>query len=176
MRIKIALLSGFIILLIINGSIYNKEKHLSEGKIAYLELAPVDPRSLMQGDYMALRFALASEIKVEHHKQSEKATDGFVIVELNESNVAHFSRIDNGTKLADNELRMHYRIRNTRVKFATNAFFFQEGKAELFSKAKYGLFRVSGNGDLLLSSMHDENLNKLGSEPVAQIEKQKQQG
>ncbi|MFX7329222.1 GDYXXLXY domain-containing protein, partial [Acinetobacter baumannii] len=33
-----------------------KEMLLKEGQLVLLPLAPVDPRSLMQGDYMALRY------------------------------------------------------------------------------------------------------------------------
>jgi len=39
--------------------------HQARRQVVYLELAPVDPRSLIQGDYMALRFALARECKLE---------------------------------------------------------------------------------------------------------------
>ncbi|CAG0878818.1 unnamed protein product [Cyprideis torosa] len=59
--ITIALATLAIILAVVNWSIVGKEKHLADGRKIYLELAPVDPRSLMQGDYMALRFRLADE-------------------------------------------------------------------------------------------------------------------
>lgn len=36
-----------------NGAIWQKEQLISTGRPIFLELAPVDPRSLMQGDYMA---------------------------------------------------------------------------------------------------------------------------
>lgn len=52
-------------LLVLGGvdySIYGKERVIRDGETVYLELAPVDPRSLMQGDYMALRFRLAGRI------------------------------------------------------------------------------------------------------------------
>jgi uncharacterized membrane-anchored protein len=58
----LALVALLIILGLVNWSIAGKEKALTEGKIVYLELAPVDPRSLMQGDYMALHFHLADEV------------------------------------------------------------------------------------------------------------------
>ena len=62
MRNKVAIIAGIIVLLLINWSITGKEQHLKEGKIVYLQLAPVDPRSIMQGDYMMLRFAIARDI------------------------------------------------------------------------------------------------------------------
>jgi len=39
------------------------ERILSDGRVLLLELAPVDPRSLMQGDYMALQFAAVDDIR-----------------------------------------------------------------------------------------------------------------
>ena len=47
-----------IVLLLINYSIYQREQHIAHGQTVYVQLAPVDPRSLMQGDYMALDFEL----------------------------------------------------------------------------------------------------------------------
>ena len=46
----------------VNWQIANKERLRANGQTVYLELAPIDPRSLMQGDYMALNFAVARAI------------------------------------------------------------------------------------------------------------------
>ncbi|QDF67969.1 GDYXXLXY domain-containing protein [Shewanella sp. SNU WT4] len=51
-----------VILAAVNWSIYQKEQLIAHGQGMYLALAPVDPRSLMQGDYMALGFAMADQI------------------------------------------------------------------------------------------------------------------
>jgi len=154
--------SALLVLVLVNVSIAMKEHHLATGKVVYLELAPVDPRSLMQGDYMALRFALQNEIR-NARQNTSAMVNGTAIVRLDENRIAHFVRLDNAdTSLADNELRLQYRIRNHRVKFATNAFFFQEGMAERFEPARYGRFRVNESGAPLLVSLHDESLEKLG--------------
>lgn len=50
-------------------------------------------------------------------------------------------------------MAIHYRVRNNTMKLATNAFFFQEGHAEAFEAAEYGLFRVNDNGEPLLTDM-----------------------
>ncbi|MDQ7727848.1 GDYXXLXY domain-containing protein [Halomonas sp. SpR8] len=67
-----------------------------------------------------------------------------------------------GTSLADDERQLRYRLRNGQVRFATNAFFFQEGHAERYETARYGLFRVNATGELLLVAMYDDELNRLG--------------
>ena len=61
---------------------------------------------------------------------------------------------------------MRYRIRNRRPQFATNAFFFQEGDAELYTTARYGAFRVGSDGEAILTQLWDEDFKPLGSSSV----------
>jgi uncharacterized membrane-anchored protein len=167
---KIALVSLVIILGLVNWSILGKEKHLAEGKIVYLDLAPVDPRSLMQGDYMALRFRLADDVykalpKSEDHKpwhHKVVASDGYVVTKLDEQNVGTFKSLYGEQALSEKEILMRYRVRNGKVKFATNAYFFQEGHGKYYQPARYGQFRVDDKGGLLLVGMYDGDLEKLG--------------
>ena len=169
MHKKIAIGSLFIILALVNWSIVEKEKHLAEGNEVYLKLAPVDPRSLMQGDYMALRFRLADEIykalpKTEDRRQWRHditASDGFVVTSLNERNVGSFKNLYKDQPLSNNEILLRYRVRNGAVKFATNAYFFQEGNGKYYEPARYGQFRVDDKGELLLVAMYDKDLRKL---------------
>lgn len=175
MRKLLVVCSALVILGLVNGAIYQKEQHLAKGRVVYLELAPVDPRSLMQGDYMALRFELGNRIRGAHsalesaREPASQADNGHVVVILDENRVASFDRLYRETQpLGDNELLLHYRVRNGRVKFATNAFFFQEGHAERYEPARYGRFRVNDRGEPLLVSMHDADLNRLGTEQPAQ--------
>ena len=170
MASKIAMVALVIVLAAVNWSIAGKERHLAEGRIVYLELAPVDPRSLMQGDYMALRFVVANEVHKALPKTTERrrwrrdvdASDGYVVVRLDERGVGSFTRIHATQPLSDGEVLLRYRVRNGEVKFATNAFFFQEGDAKWYQPARYGQFRVNDAGELLLAAMFDKDLNKLG--------------
>src|SRR2546425_2216521 len=63
MRSAVAFISCAMVLALLNFSIVGKERQLESGKVVFLELAPVDPRSLMQGDYMALRFKIANDAR-----------------------------------------------------------------------------------------------------------------
>lgn len=165
----IAVVSLVIVLGLVNWSIAKKENHLAEGKIVYLDLAPVDPRSLMQGDYMALNFGIARQVynalpKSEEYKSwrhNIDAADGYVVVKLDERNIATFKHIYSDQPLAENEILMRYRVRSGAVKFATNAYFFQEGTGKYFQPARYGQFRVDDDGELLLVAMYDKDLKKL---------------
>ncbi len=163
---KVVVLSLLVVLALVNWSIYKKEQHIKNGAVVYLKLAPVDPRSLMQGDYMALRFDMANKIydklpKTENYRgwqRNADAKDGSVVVSLDKKHVARFKRLYKGEKLKKEELMLHYRVRNGRVKFATNAFFFEEGSADKYENAKYGEFRVNDAGELLLIAMADNNV------------------
>ncbi len=160
MRKAIAILAGLAILGVANWTIYARERLLAEGAVVLLELAPVDPRSLMQGDYMALRFKV--EVDAFGRSRKEDLADGRMVVKRDARGVAAFVRRDTGAPLAADELRLRYRVRDGRVKFATNAFFFQEGHAQLYERARYGEFRASESGELLLTHLRGETLERLG--------------
>lgn len=168
MHKALAAIATLLILIAVNWAILDKEKHLAEGEVVYLELAPVDPRSLMQGDYMALRFAIGNRIRNALRQMPEEslppgAGNGYVVVQLDSNNVARFQRLGTSKEpLSNDEMRLYYRLRDGRIKFATNAFFFQEGHAERYEAARYGQFRVNDKGEPLLVALHDENLSVLG--------------
>lgn len=46
-------------------TIIQKENILKIGKLILLELSPIDPRSLMQGDYMRLRYSIADSLDTQ---------------------------------------------------------------------------------------------------------------
>jgi uncharacterized membrane-anchored protein len=158
MRKALALAAGVIILAAVNWTIYGRERHLAEGRVVLLELAPVDPRSLMQGDFMALRFQLENSI----YGGRGEVDDGRVVVRVDERGVGSFVRRDDGTPLAEGEVALRYRVRAGRVKFATNAFFFEEGRAAEYQRARFGEFRVARSGDLLLTGLRGRDVEPLG--------------
>ena len=139
MQRNIAILCGIVVLLLINTLIIQKERHLSNGTPVLLELAPVDPRSLMQGDYMNLRFSITDKISKELSQEYGHIPafyDGFVIVSRDSKNIGSFVRISETQNHNNGELALQYRIRKNQIRFATNAFFFQEGDAKIFEEAK----------------------------------------
>lgn len=159
--ISVALFGLVIILAIMTMNVAKYETHLTAGDTVLLELAPVDPRGFMQGDYMTLSYALERDIlnTLEKANDLDKAADGYVIVRLDKHNVGRFVRLADSYQpdiLAADEKAIHYRLRNGSVKLATNAFFFQEGHAEAFENAQYGLFRVNDKGDPLLTNLVNE--------------------
>ena len=160
MRSAIALIACLAMLALVNFSIRGKERQLAGGTVVYLELAPVDPRSLMQGDYMALRFRMANDA-LPAIKGSVSVSDGRIVALLDERSVAAFRRLEDGATLAGREVLLRYRVRNGELKFATNAFFFQEGTAKRYAGARYGEFRVAPDGELLLTGLRGAELQSL---------------
>lgn len=161
MRKVIALCAGLIVLALANYTIHIRERLLTEGRVALLQIAPVDPRSLMQGDYMALRFQAANDAFGTGNDRKD-GLDGHIVLKLDERAIGTFTRFDDGSALNGNEVRMRYRIRDGRPKFATNAFFFQEGDAMKYTAARYGEFRIDPDGEAILTGLRDKDTLPLG--------------
>jgi uncharacterized membrane-anchored protein len=138
--------------------VWSNERILAAGRIVRLELAPVDPRSLMQGDYMALNYALGNALR-----QSPSRADGYAVLRLDARQVATLLRGQaERVPLAGDELLIRYRVRNGQVRVATNAFFFEEGRAAEFGSARYGEFRLDARGEPRLTALLDADLHRLG--------------
>jgi uncharacterized membrane-anchored protein len=152
-------LTTLAVLVIVNAQILAKENIISDGHIMLLQLAPRDPRSLLQGDYMALRYSIAQTAAADA-KQSG-ISDGKVVVTLNEDNVAGFRRIHDGGELLENEKLLQFRMRGEAVRLASDAFFFQEGQSERYASARYGEVRVDSDGNAVLIGLRDDKLTAL---------------
>ena len=158
MRKAVALAAGLLILLFVNYGIYGRERLLTEGQVVLLELSPVDPRSIMQGDYMRLNFEVADEAFPVGSKQR---SDGHIVVALDARGVGRFRRFANSRPLAPNEVSLRYRVRGGQPNFATNAFFFEEGQAKAFEEARFGEFRVGADGEMILTGLRGPRLERL---------------
>jgi uncharacterized membrane-anchored protein len=161
-------------LVAVNMTVWRYEKLRLGGAVVLLELAPKDPRSLMQGDYMALRLAVSRD--VADAQDSAPATPGptgltpepttlragFVIVRPDASNVGRFVRIQAGVQPHEpTEVALPFRLGAHGVEVVTTAFFFEEGRAKDFDAARYGEFRVDETGLAILTGLRDERMQPL---------------
>jgi uncharacterized membrane-anchored protein len=138
--------------------VVRKERVLTHGTPVLLELAPVDPRSLMQGDYMVLDYAVSREVR-----QSGEPREGLLVLRLDEQGVGRFVRThEPGTPLAPGELLLRYKVRKHRVRLGAESFFFQEGHASRYARAKYGELRVAEDGSSVLVGLRNAELQPLG--------------
>ena len=167
MRRVLVLLWALAVLAAVNLSIAGKERLLATGSVVYLQLAPVDPRSLMQGDYMRLDYTVANSARqalLASRRMGARgldSEDGHVVVAADVRGVASFVRLDDGRSLAAGERLLRYRVRAGRLKFATDAFYFEEGQAQRYETARYGEFRVADDGELLLTGLRGDALEPL---------------
>ena len=166
MRNIILLVTAAIVLVMVNYGIWQREGIISSGRTVLLELAPVDPRSLMQGDYMALRYKVAMAAFPQDRLKGMH--DGRIVLAVDSRNIGTFRRFEDAGRPAADELLMRYRIRNDQPKFATNAFFFQEKQGDLFRDAKYGEFRLSPDGEAILVALRGSELQTLGPKESAE--------
>ena len=141
------------------------ERTLAEGRVALFELAPVDPRSMMQGDYMALAFAIEQALLEAHQASQEagRALPRYALVRLDTEGQATLAELDDELPAADGELlALRIRMRHGRPVIGPNAFFFQEGEAGRFEAARWGEFRIDSHGHALLTHLRDAELGRLG--------------
>jgi uncharacterized membrane-anchored protein len=153
MKKIIFIVSSLLVFAVFNVGIYQKEQIKTEGETVFLELAPVDPRSLMQGDYMQLRYKIERE---QNYQAKEKR--GYLVIELDSNKVGKFKRFYQGETLAGNEKRLHYHNQYGNVRIVPDSFMFQEGQAKLYERAKYGVFKFDDKGNHILVALANEQL------------------
>ncbi len=165
MRYIIAL-NSILFLAVANFSVFQKEELLRSPDSVVLSLAPVDPRSLIQGDYMRIRYA--ASVKAEMQKD---LADGFIFVKQDKKGVHQFSSISglNGNP-KEGEIKIRFRKRGSIVRIGAESFFFQEGDAKFYENAKYGLLKVSPAGDVLLAGLMDEKMKLIVPQKKTDLE------
>ena len=152
MKNRLLIFGGLALVLVaVNAFIVQKERLLASGDVVLLELAPVDPRSLIQGDYMRLEYDAARQAM----PQASWARTGRIVVRLDSSRVARFVRLHEGGPLAPGERLLEYRMRRSRMQIGSDAFFFQEGHAARYAGARYGELRVAPGGSSVLVGLRD---------------------
>ena len=128
-----------------------KERSLAlGGRVVYLKLAPVDPRSLMQGDYMALNYAL-----IPWRAEPNWPAQGTLGAEIDSRGVI------TSWNLARRDNPIRYTIEKGKLKIASDAFYFEEGQGARYSKASYGKFHLSEIGVLTLQGLTNDKLDPL---------------
>lgn len=152
-KLKLFIISAnmVLVLLFFGFNIVKNEKVLSEGETVLLALRPVDPRSLMQGDYMTLYFEVCN-----HIYGLEAESNKFCVVRLDDDRVAHFVSLTNDAEVAlrEDELLLRYSLEKNGFgrKFYTigsDSYFFQEGTAIKYETAKYGMLKVVTKGEMI---------------------------
>lgn len=172
------------ILACLNAAIWQKEQQLAQGEVVRLALAPADPRSLMQGDYMRLNFVVLTSLRQGcpaitvnettasgpagqacKNQRHELPQEGYLVVKLDHNQVGQWQRLDHNGALTADERRLHFRLHDGQPQIATDAWFIQEGTAAQYEKAQYGEFRIDAAGNALLTGLLDAQFKRLGHAP-----------
>lgn len=158
----LALLTGTLAtVLVANGVIWQKQDLIARGKPVFMELMPVDPRSLMQGDYMHLRFATldARQLPLLESMGSKRPR---VVLQLDARGIATVQRLHTpGQPLAPHEMLLELSPKDGNWVVVTDAWYFKEGQAQIWQAARYGEFRVLPDGRALLVGMADAALQPI---------------
>lgn len=148
-------------LLVVNGAIWQKQNLIAHGKPVFMPLLPMDPRSLMQGDYMRLRFATLDAQQLPLIEDL-RGTRPHMVVQLDARGVATLKRLHRADQpLAADEMLVQLTPKNGAWVVVTDAWFFREGQAQRWQAARYGEFRVLPDGRALLVGMADEGLRAI---------------
>ena len=167
MRMKLTLALGLVVLAVLNFWVYRKELFIETAEEVYFELAPVDPRSLMQGDYMRLNYRIMENLRKEFDRirsagEIEIPAAGKIVVRLDERRVVFLKGMWNGDPLAENERLLHYSNGGGwRVHVGSESFFFEEGQGKAYQEARYGVFKLGKDGQTILRALADENLVRI---------------
>lgn len=165
MRTTLFWIATAIVFVVPNFLIWQKENLRHKSNTVYIELAPVDPRSLMQGDYMILNSKMSQTLRMMKKKPPRQ---GFLVIKVAPNKVARLLRVRTGNKpLRSGERLLKYRFRKGRYQVGADAFFFQEGHGKYYNNAKYGEYRLSSSGQTLLIGLRDGKLRKMAPPPEA---------
>lgn len=121
---------------------------------AFRRTGTVDPRSLMQDDYMRLSFRL-------DNIREDGSTVTALVGVLDERGIWTFNRPDNGTPLSAGEIKINLSGTSDHPIFVTDAWFFKDREARRWQGAGYGEFRVKPDGTAVLIGLRDKNLGSL---------------
>jgi uncharacterized membrane-anchored protein len=153
-RLGIAL-CAVAVLAVANIGIWQKEMLIAQGKPVFVELAPVDPRSLMQGDYMRLAFRLPP---MEAQRDAARPR---AVGKVDARGIVTLARMDDGSALAPGEIAIALTPTRRGWTLVTDAWYFREGEGERLAGARYGELRVTPDGRALLVGMRGPALERL---------------
>jgi len=123
-----------------------------KGETVLLELRPVDPRALMMGDFMALRYAEEAPSDLP----KDLAPKGQFVLKLDENKIGTFVRVNDGAALRDGEVKINYIKQKRGVTFGAPRYYFQNGTAETYEAGEYGIFKISSSGRAILVGLADK--------------------
>lgn len=165
MRAKWFFLLGCVLAGFLGGYALNTQRALQTAKTVYLKIEPVDPRALLSGDYMQLRYDFERPYLA---KQGQT-----LVLQVGENNVLQLpaaaqkeedktAQMQNVPDKAAKEQPQTVSIKTLGPGYRVpHQFYFQEGTGKKYQNAAYAKAAVLPNGSILLLGLTDENFNLL---------------
>jgi uncharacterized membrane-anchored protein len=153
--------AGALAVAVVTGhAIWSAEAALRSGTRAYVELRPADPRSLMQGDYMALDFRIRPT--GQNVGTPEPGRKYWALASLDGRGVVTVDAITTERpRTADKQIALRINVRGGRWSIGPNAWFFREGTANRWTGACFGEFRIGADGTATLVALTNADLRPL---------------
>ncbi|MBB3194633.1 GDYXXLXY domain-containing protein [Roseateles terrae] len=155
-------LFAVLVFITVNLLILQKESLIRDGRPVYVKLAPVDPRSLMQGDYMRLAYALPG---TERGRSGDVPLWGErrrVAVRLDERGIVTSAQgLASGAPAPTGMLAVELTPASGGWTLVSDAWYFKEGTQSRWAAARYGEFRLTPDGRALLVNLVGEDLRPL---------------
>lgn len=163
-----------LILIPLNYKVQQFEDVLATGKPVVLKIAPVDPRSLMQGDYMALSYSILNDIRANLNEsedgvftietEKKRPSKVYALIHQDEQGVATLCRLENSLPrdFKDCAADVYLPVNNFKrlPELPSQEYFFAEGKGQHYAQAEYAEYRFK-DGILLLARLLDKDLKAL---------------
>ncbi|MDF2935040.1 MAG: hypothetical protein K0Q90_413 [Paenibacillaceae bacterium] len=161
-RFTVWVLTGIVLLQVgmMTVQISRSEWLLANGRAIKLELAPVDPRSLLQGDYVVLSYTISrpewGEAKLKELEEGAKVT---LVLAPDAEDVYQLDRIyEAGGLLKEEEVLIRGKWDGYRsFEYGIEHYFIPEGTGiDLERQARYAEVKVSAKGDAILVRLTGE--------------------
>ena len=151
------LINLVLVLFFFNKDVMHKEDTLQNGQLILLKLRPLDPRSLMQGDYMRLRYRITSNIYYDDIPKR-----GYLVLSVDENKVGHKIRFQKDINpLQKDEQILHYYYGERAPVLGAESYFFEEGSGSKYDSAAYGGIITDQDGNGILTGLYDKDFKKI---------------
>ncbi len=164
MKKLLVIINTILLLVVVVFSVNKEEKNLKKESFL-LEIAPLDPRSLFQGDYMILDYVVSQGIEREiyemtksNEKNSNLSKNGFAVLKIKDQKIAQFERItENLLETEEGEIVVRYTKGSDGINLGIDSYLFQEGRGEEFERARYVEVVNPKSGELRIKNLLDED-------------------
>ncbi len=186
MKKMIPLVLALLSIAVFLGLIFKNEWHINHSQSIYVRLQPVDPRSIIQGDYMALNYQLYFAPQHSNPESNNQANinqqdqifSGHYFDEVinNKSSVLTYVELDAHRRVIHSYFESPKNVRTARLILqnpnnrynqlypASRSFLFAEGLADCYQQAEYAEFKVDEQGNAILTALKGNQLQDLGCE------------